>query len=203
MSVRTLAKSTRLLTVSLGLLLFLGLLLYFITIRSAQSSPAPQTKNIAVAVTRSLSDPALPVRLIIPKININIALESVGLTAQGAVDVPKNRTKAAWFNLGPLPGTIGSAVIDGHFGQWKNGQEAVFNNLSALRKGDKVYVTDIKGKITTFTVRKFMIYNSNQNVPEVFISNDGKAHLNLITCGGPWDKISQNYSKRFIVFTDK
>lgn len=94
-------------------------------------------------------------------------------------------------------------MIDGHFGWWKNGQEAVFNNLSDLRKGDKVYITDTKEKITVFIVRELMIYDFDQNVPEVFISSDGKAHLNLITCGGLWDKSSQKYLKRFVVFTDK
>jgi LPXTG-site transpeptidase (sortase) family protein len=208
MPARLLAKPIRLLIASLGLLLFLGLLLYFFLARSVQRVSVPRNKNTVVIATSSpvtspLAASVLPVRLSIPRIKINIALESVGLTAQGAVDVPKSQTKAAWFNLSPVPGAIGDSVIDGHFGRWKNGQEAVFNNLSTLRKGDKLYVTDAQGKISIFIVRQFMIYDPGQNAPEVFISNDGKAHLNLITCDGPWDKISQNYSKRFVVFTDK
>jgi len=63
----------------------------------------------------------IPARLKIPKIKVDIALEQVGLTSQGAVDVPKGHSNGAWFNLGPRPGNIGSAVIVGHYGYWKNG----------------------------------------------------------------------------------
>jgi len=34
-------------------------------------------------------------------------------------------------------------------------------------------------------------------------SSDAKAHLNLITCEGVWDKVSKSYSKRLVVFTDR
>jgi LPXTG-site transpeptidase (sortase) family protein len=145
----------------------------------------------------------LPIRLKIPKININIALESVGLTPQGAVDVPKDPANAAWFNLGSRPGDNGSAVITGHYGWWKDGTSGIFNNLSKLKKGDKIYVQDDKGTIITFVISEFQTYDPNADVPEVFNSNDGKVHLNLITCEGVWNKSAKQYSKRLVVFADK
>jgi hypothetical protein len=30
----------------------------------------------------------------------------------------------------------------------------------------------------------------------------GKVHLNLITCGGVWDKVGKSYSNRIVVFAD-
>jgi len=145
----------------------------------------------------------IPARLKIPKIKVDIALEQVGLTSQGAVDVPKGHSNGAWFNLGPRPGNIGSAVIVGHYGYWKNGTPTVFNNLSKLRKGDKLYIKDEKGIMITFVVRELRTYSPSDNTPEVFESNDGQAHLNLVTCGGVWNNVSKNYSKRLVVFTDK
>ncbi|PIZ82226.1 MAG: class F sortase, partial [Parcubacteria group bacterium CG_4_10_14_0_2_um_filter_41_6] len=41
------------------------------------------------------------------------------------------------------------------------------------------------------------------DVPEVFNSSDGKAHLNLITCTGVWNKEDNAFSERLVVFTDK
>jgi sortase (surface protein transpeptidase) len=32
------------------------------------------------------------------------------------VGVPVDQRNVAWFNLGPLPGENGSAVISGHYG---------------------------------------------------------------------------------------
>ena len=146
---------------------------------------------------------ATPVLLTIPNINLNAALESVGLTSRGELDVPKGPTNAAWFNLGPRPGENGTSVIDGHFGWWKNGAQAVFNNLNKLRKGDKIYVEDKNGNTTTFAVRGSRKYDPNSDASGVFVSNDGQAHLNLITCDGVWDSDQKSYPDRLVVFADK
>ncbi|MFA6514225.1 MAG: class F sortase [Patescibacteria group bacterium] len=145
----------------------------------------------------------VPVRLKIPKIKVSIALENVGLTKEGAVGTPKAPLKAAWFNLSKRPGDIGNAVITGHYGRFKNGKLAVFNNLKKLNQGDELYVEDENGKTTIFIVRELKTYNWNERVPSIFITNDGKSHLNLITCTGAWDKASQTYLKRLVIFADK
>lgn len=138
----------------------------------------------------------------IPKINVLANIESVGLTSYGAMDVPKGPVDVAWYALGPRPGEIGSAVISGHFG-WKNGISAVFDNLYKLQVSDKIYIEVDGGATTTFVVREIRTYGENDIVPDVFSSNDEKAHLNLITCEGIWNKVSKSYSKRLVVFTDK
>jgi LPXTG-site transpeptidase (sortase) family protein len=143
----------------------------------------------------------IPVRLKIPKINVDASIIDVGLTPDGAMDVPKGPYEVAWYNLGPRPGQQGSAVIDGHYGKWKNGAVSVFQNLQKLRKGDKVSVWDDKGNSFSFVVTKSKMYAPTDNASEVFTSTDGKSHLNLITC--VWDKASQSYSKRLVIFTDK
>ena len=145
----------------------------------------------------------LPIRLRIPKINVNAAVGYVGLTSKGEMGVPKGPADVAWFDLGPRPGDNGSAVIAGHYGHWKNGGGSVFDNLNKLEKGDKLYIEDEKGSSTTFVVRKSQTYNPNADASGVFSSNDGKAHLNLITCEGVWNKVTKTYSNRLVVFADK
>ena len=141
-------------------------------------------------------------RLKIPGIKVDSAIEYVGLTSDGAMDVPKDRSNTAWFELGPRPGENGSAVIAGHYGI-KNGKRSAFDNLHKLRQGDKVYAEDEKGAITTFVVSKTRRYDPKADASDVFGSNDGKAHLNLVTCEGVWDKVSESYPIRLVVFTDK
>ncbi|MDO8593243.1 MAG: class F sortase [bacterium] len=144
-----------------------------------------------------------PIRLKIPKINVDAAVEYVGLTSQGAMDVPKGPSDVAWFKLGAHPGDNGSAVIAGHYGRWKNGKGSVFDNLNKLRQGDKLYIEDEKGIIISFVVRESRRYDPKADASDVFNSNDGGSHLNLIACDGVWDKAAKSYSKRLIVFADK
>jgi sortase A len=143
-----------------------------------------------------------PARIKIPAIHVDAVVEQVGVTSDGTMDVPKVPDDVAWFGEGPRPGENGTAVIAGHEG-WKDGIPAVFDGLSSLHKGDQIYVEDDRGATLTFVVRESRTYDPNADTENVFSSNDGKAHLNLITCEGIWDASSKSYSKRLVVFTDK
>jgi LPXTG-site transpeptidase (sortase) family protein len=164
-----------------------------------QSSYAKSVLSTGNQALQNTSE--LPIRLTIPKINVDADIKYVGLTPQGAMAVPAGPMDTAWFDLGPYPGEDGSAVIAGHEG-WKDGIQAVFDDLYQLHIGDKVYVEDKKGTITTFVVRSIETYDQNGNASDVFSSNDGKAHLNLITCEGTWNAAQKSYSNRLVVFTD-
>lgn len=154
------------------------------------------------AMLQTQANSGLPVRLKIPVINVNAAIEYVGLTPQGAVDVPKKSSNVAWFDLGARPGNNGSAIITGHI-NWYTDASGVFANLHKLKPGDKITVQDNQGLLVSFVVRESRVYDAAADVIEVFNSNDGKAHLNLITCDGLWNKLSQQYSQRLVVFADK
>lgn len=159
------------------------------------------TQSIASVAQASL-DAKLPVRLKIPSINVDAAIESLGLAPDGTMDVPNGPNDVAWFDLGPRPGEIGNAVMSGHFG-WKDGISAVFDDLSTLKKGDILFVEDSKGTTIAFVVRESRLYDPEADASDVFNSNDGKSHLNLVTCEGVWDESSKSYSKRLVVFADK
>jgi sortase A len=158
--------------------------------------------NANVFSEQEKMDLPLPTRLRIPHINVDANIEPVGLTPEGLVDVPEGPDGVAWFNVGPLPGEIGSAVIDGHSG-YKDDKPAVFDNLYKLKKGDKIYVEDEGGGTTIFVVRESQRYKPNTRPAEVFSSGDGGAHLNLITCTGLWDNTEKTHSDRLVVFADR
>lgn len=146
--------------------------------------------------------PPAPTRLIIPAIHVDASIERVGLTLAGAMDAPERPANVAWYELGTRPGEQGSAVIAGHSG-WRDAIPAVFDNLGVLKKGDLVSVVDDTGATVTFVVREKRIYDPNADTSGVFGSNDGKAHLNLITCEGVWDPATKSSSKRLVIFADK
>ena len=185
-----------------GFALSLGITFNFILEGPVRSGSAQLIENAAAFTKQEQANSGLPVRLKIPGINVDATVEYVGVTPDGAMDAPVGPRNVAWFDLGPRPGEEGSAVIAGHSG-WKNGVPAVFDNLYKLRKGDKIYVQDEKGTIITFVVRESRLYNPEVSASDVFNSNDGRAHLNLVTCEGAWDKVSKTYSKRLVIFADK
>lgn len=143
-----------------------------------------------------------PSRLIISKIGVDAIIEPVGLTQKGAMGSPSSPETVAWFQLGKQPGETGTAVLAGHYG-WKSAQSAVFDSLHTLIIGDKISVQDINGETVVFTVSNVRSYDLTDIAPEAFSSNDGKAHLTLITCEGVWDANLKKYSGRLVVFADK
>lgn len=144
----------------------------------------------------------IPVRILIPSIGVSAAIEQVAVAPDGSMDVPSAPINTAWYKLGPPPGAIGSAVIAGHV-NWKNNQPAVFANLHKLMPGDKITVQDDQGRIIPFVVRGSRTYNADADASDIFVSNDRKSHLNLITCKGNWNETTQSFSERLVVFADR
>ncbi len=139
--------------------------------------------------------------LFIPTIGVDAVIEPVGVTSSGALDTPKGPTTTGWFDQSPRPGEKGVAIIDGHYG-WKNNIPTVFNNLHTVKKGDHIYVADQALGTSTFVVTAIKSYGEHDNDSDVFVNKDGESHLNIITCGGVWNKAQHRYSKRLVVFTD-
>lgn len=193
-------KNKSLQIVSLGFLLFGLFFLYFTGGLNKNTDSMDLSSNVTAVPGQRLAEQGFLVRLKIPKLEIDVDIEHVGLTLTGAMDVPKDLWDVAWFRLGPRPGEEGSAVIAGHRDS-ANGKAAVFYYLDKLVPGDLILVEDDKGESLTFIMREARIYASDAETTEVFSSESG-IHLNLITCDGPWNKSKKNYEKRLVIFTD-
>lgn len=142
----------------------------------------------------------LPVRLQALRLKIDAPVLPLGMTREGAMDSPEDPATLGWFDMGPRPGELGTAVIDGHFGL-KGSKAAAFDHLGELHVGDMITVTDSQGAFDIFKVREMRLYASTALAPEVFHSQEG-SHLNLITCAGTWNPSLKSYSQRLVVFTD-
>ncbi len=144
----------------------------------------------------------VPVRIVIPRINVDASIEPVAVAPDGGMGVPQMPRNVAWFRVGVRPGEVGSAVMAGHVNWW-NGATAVFADLHTLSPGDKIVVRDDTGATIPFVVQMSRVYGSKDETVTVFSSHDGLAHLNLITCDGVWNKRTKQYSKRLVVFADR
>ena len=185
-------------TIKIILYATLFLVLVFPAVQSTNKKPVSQI-SLSQGQTISPITPGPPMRLTIPTINVDAAIQHVGVSPKGEMEVPSNTVDVAWFKPGSLPGEKGSAVIAGHL-DGKNGEVGVFTNLDKLKEGDMLYVEDNAGVLIAFVVRESLIYDPGY-ADNVFNRNDN-AHLNLITCAGAWDGDKNTYSKRLVVFAD-
>lgn len=180
---------------------FVGALLYFsrslLQLNAQLHKKSPEQNTVA---QKQSTGTGLPVRLKIPKINVDADIEKVGLTSGGAMDAPKSPDVTGWYSEGARPGESGSAVIDGHL-DWTGGTAGVFYHLRDLSKGDKLYVENDKGVSITFVVQDVRSFDPGADASEVFNKKDG-THLNLITCDGVWNEAKKSYTKRMVIFAD-
>ncbi len=150
----------------------------------------------------SFAIPSDPVRLVIPAIGVDAKIQAVGLskTGNGTMGIPTNFTDVAWYKKGPIPGAVGSAVIDGHL-DGKHVPKAVFYNLGLLKLGDLVEVIDTNGLNRQFQVVNVRTYDNKASTRNIFSSDKSNARLDLITCAGDWIKNEKLYNQRVVVFT--
>jgi len=141
-----------------------------------------------------------PVTLLIPKIGVNAAVESVGLDPTGALATPTTAFRVAWYDGGPLPGQPGNAVIDGHLDSRIYG-EAVFWNLRELGPGDKIQVAMPSQHLLTFVVQRVAVYPYNDAPLDEIFGDTDNHDLNLITCTGVFNQSDRNYNERRVVYT--
>lgn len=160
-------------------------------------------ENEAIAMAAETT-PAIPIRLVIPSIDVDAFVESVGVTSDGTgqMAVPSTFIDVGWYKHGVRPGMDGSAVIAGHL-NGRNTPQAVFYDLHTLEIGDKVHIVNAEQIEETFVVVKVETYAHDAPTTDVFVSADGKARLNLITCGGDWLEAEDVYSTRTVVFTER
>jgi len=147
---------------------------------------------------------ARPIRLSIPAIHVDAAIESVGLSWRndGTMAAPSNYINVGWYKWGPNPGSPGNAVIGGHL-DGKNVPKAVFYNLRKLVPGDIVTITDEKNNLIYFQVKETKIYDHTASTTNIFLGDASHSRLNLITCAGAWDAEKKLYQERIVVFTER
>jgi len=140
-----------------------------------------------------------PTRIEIPSIGLDADVESVGILGGGLMGVPRSLADAGWLGTGVAPGSLGNAVITGHL-DGSYGQPAAFWSLRRLRSGDAIMVTNALGVELHFVVVSVGRYD-RVNIPLVRVFGPShEAHLNLITCAGPYVRGDGGYLDRLVVY---
>ena len=141
-----------------------------------------------------------PVRLKIPTINVDAAVEDVGQTPDGAMDVPKDFNDTAWYDLGARPGEQGNAVVAGHVDSTTG--KAVFWDLRKLVSGDQIIVVGDDGVERQFVVTASEAYTRDAVPLDRVFGPTTETHLNLITCDATsaFDRTRKEYAGNLVIY---
>lgn len=172
---------------------------------SAEPTPSPgeSAQQESAQRRRPTPEPALtPRRLSIPSLEVSTSLVMLGLNKDRTVEVPRDPARAGWFRLGTVPGRRGSAVVLGHVDSIDG--PAVFAGLAGLRSRDRVQVLLSDDSLVTFEVTDVETFaNAAFPAERVYAGTTSTRDLNLVTCGGDYDRDRGGYQSNVVVFTTR
>ncbi len=166
------------------------------SVEAPRATPTVNAKSVLEITPRIES--IVPIMLEVPNLNVDVAVERVGLDSKNRMDTPQNVYNTGWYEPGVKPGEFGGALIAGHYDD-PQGKPSVFYRLDTLDIGDKIVVRDENNTSLTFTVYNVETYSFDKVPMGELINNTQERGLHLITCGGKWDYDSKNYTERTVV----
>ncbi len=116
-----------------------------------------------------------------------------------SLQVPDRYSDIGWWREGPAPGEDGAAVMVGHVDSPT--APAVFYQLSGVTPGERISVELDDRSQAVFEVREAVLYDRDEFPSKEVYRTHGKPGLNLLTCGGSYDK-DGGYSGNVVVYTD-
>ena len=154
----------------------------------------------AAALPRAAQATAVrPTRVRLAARGIDAPVYEVGIdTRSGALAIPKDIDRVAWWRDGASPGSSNGAILlAGHIDSARRGAGA-FYALKNARRGDTVTVTSDDGKTREYRVST-MLRVRKAALPESIYSRTGRRRLVLVTCGGPFYTATGHYRDNLIV----
>ncbi|WP_167162221.1 class F sortase [Streptomyces sp. MBT27] len=167
-----------------------------VTVSSAGDSRGPATTRPPVPVPLP---PSPAVSLAVPHLGIEAPVVPLGLDAQGRLTTPPvdDAKVAGWYQGGPSPGELGTAVAVGHR-DTRTGP-AVFAALRTLRPGRTVEARRADGRVAVYTVDRVTTYEKARFPDQEVYGSTGRPELRVITCGGRFST-KTGYESNIVVF---
>jgi hypothetical protein len=158
---------------------------------------ASQLAGAAEPAPLRITSTSLPVRLLIPAIGVDTALQQLRLSSDGSLQAPSAWQVAGWYAGGIRPGQPGPAVIAGHVDSLYG--PAVFFRLRQLHHGDQVIVKRQDRQTLVFLVDAVDHFPKDNFPTELVYGPTPLPELRLITCGGDFDPHTLSYLDNLVV----
>lgn len=143
-------------------------------------------------------DDTPPSRISVPDLNIDAAVISMDLGADGLLPVPDTGEVVAWYSYGARLGQEGNAILAGHL-DW-NRTRGAFWSLRDAQPGQTITLTSSGGR--TYDYRVDWARAFPESSPEGLAALRyvaGRATITLVTCTGRFDAKTRSYEDRHIV----
>ena len=167
----------------------------------ARPLPAPATAiPVRPATPQAAQVPrdAAPRFLTVEGTTINMPIVEVGVSPDGAMEIPEPFNEAGWYRFGPSPGAAaGTAVLAAHVDTTSD--SAPFSQLKSLAPGTVVTVQREGAGPVTFRVTGVELMAKDAFDGASIFRRAGPPELKLVTCGGRWLDEQQDYGDNVIV----
>ena len=139
-----------------------------------------------------------PRRISLPTIDTEGLIQKVGINSNNAISVPSNIHFGGWYVESVTPGELGLSIIDGHVsGKYQDG---IFKNLKDVKTGDTFSIEFGDLSRRNFEVVEVRTLPEAESAAFLLTKRDDiEQQLNLITCGGEFNKDKQTYNDRVVV----
>lgn len=170
---------------------------------TATATPISPLSESVTSLGSALYDPTEhrpaipPIGLSIEAIGVRAPVVSVGVEADGDMEIPGAR-EVGWYRFGPAPGESGSSVLAAHIA-W-NGERGVFRALGRVREGDRIDVTLADGEMRGFEVVETAQYGKEELPFDRIFAKDGAPGLVLISCGGDFNRQLNSYEDNIVIY---
>jgi sortase family protein len=166
---------------------------------TASAAPVPAVPTQDGRVGAAGAPVAVPARLELPSLDVDSAVEPVGVDGQGDLEIPEDVADVGWYRFGPRPGDrTGSTVLSGHVDSAEQGKGAFFR-LRDLSPGDPVVIRGSDGRTWRYRVVSREEWPKSEVPLDRIFARSGAARLTLVTCGGGFREDIRSYTDNIAV----
>jgi hypothetical protein len=169
---------------------------------SAPTTPAPSATASTSQLSGTSGTPkaeATPVRLVAPDLDVDAAVDPVGVDDAGLMALPKDARRVGWYRFGVAPGSpAGSAVLAGHRDSRTQGRGILWD-LGRAEPGQPVEVTLSDGRRLRYEVVAVDRTAKAALALEALFARDGSPAAAVVTCGGEYLRDQGGYQDNIVV----
>jgi hypothetical protein len=140
-----------------------------------------------------------PVRLVVPDVGIDMAVDAVGVKDDGEMQIPEDATRAGWYEFGPAPAdAAGATVMAAHVDSRQTGI-GPFAKLREVGVGATLTVTTADGSAHEYRVVDVAKVPKAGAPVDQWFDRSGAPRLVLVTCGGTFRRDIGHYTDNVVV----